>query len=172
MHNFTTNKDTKIFRCIKEFSKSYILTPQLDNDSTAANTDLAKAKLFNNYIHSIFCQNNFVLPDTSDLPVPGKYLDLIHFTVQEVLQALRNLDTNEAGGIDNTPPTVLKHCAFALAVPIHHLFMTSITNGAIPSEWKMHKIIAVCKSVDKSSVKNYRPISLSCILSKVLEKLI
>ena len=53
-----------------------------------------------------------------------------------------------------------------------HLFMTSITSGTIPSEWKLHKITAVPKSGDKTSVKNYRPISLLCITSKVLERLI
>jgi len=57
-------------------------------------------------------------------------------------------------------------------MPIHHLFMTSITSGAIPSKWKMHKIIAVYKSGDKSSVKNYHPILLLCIISKVLDRLI
>jgi len=55
---------------------------------------------------------------------------------------------------------------------MHHLFTTSISCGAIPSEWKLHKIIAVHKSGDKTSVKNYRPISLLCIVSKVLERLI
>ena len=172
IYNFTTNKDTKIFRYIKEFSKSHNLPPELHNDSITANTDLDKAELFNQYFHSIFSQSNFNLPDTSNLPVPGKCLGSIHFTVQEVLEALNNLDPNKASGIDNIPPTVLKHCAFALAIPIHHLFMTSITSGTIPSEWKLHKITAVPKSGDKTSVKNYRPISLLCITSKVLERLI
>ena len=57
-------------------------------------------------------------------------------------------------------------------LPIHHFFMTSITSGTIPSEWKLLKITAVPKSGDKTSVKNYRPISLLCITSKVLERLI
>ena len=43
----------------------------------------------------------------------------------------------------------------------------------MPTEWKMHKIVAVYKSGDKTSVKNYRPISLLiCVTSKVLERLI
>ena len=50
--------------------------------------------------------------------------------------------------------------------------MTSINSGTIPSEWKIHKVIPVHKSGDKTSVTNYCPISLPCIMSKVLERLI
>uniref|UniRef100_A0A1X7UFN3 Reverse transcriptase domain-containing protein n=1 Tax=Amphimedon queenslandica TaxID=400682 RepID=A0A1X7UFN3_AMPQE len=44
--------------------------------------------------------------------------------------------------------------------------------STIPSEWKVHRITPVYKSGDKSLVTNYRPISLLCIASKVLERLI
>ena len=62
--------------------------------------------------------------------------------------------------------------AFALAAPLHHLFITSINNGIIPTERKIHKIVPVYKSEGKMSVKNYRSISLLCSVSKVLEGLI
>ena len=39
-------------------------------------------------------------------------------------------------------------------------------------DWRLHVITPIHKSGDKSSVKNYRPISLLCIISKVLEKII
>ena len=41
-----------------------------------------------------------------------------------------------------------------------------------PSEWKMHRITPIFKAGDRMSVKNYRPISLLCNVSKVLERLI
>ena len=52
------------------------------------------------------------------------------------------------------------------------MFQSSLNSGAIPSQWKLHKIISIFKSGNKTSVKNYRPISLLCITSKVLERLI
>ena len=42
----------------------------------------------------------------------------------------------------------------------------------LPKEWKIHKIIPIFKSGDKSCVKNYRPISLLCCVSKVFERII
>ena len=42
----------------------------------------------------------------------------------------------------------------------------------MPSQWKVHKICPVPKGGDRSDVRNYRPISLLCILSKILESLV
>ena len=56
--------------------------------------------------------------------------------------------------------------------PICHLFISSITSGNIPIEWCTHCIIPIHKSSNKTLVNNYRPISLLCILSKVLERIV
>ena len=42
----------------------------------------------------------------------------------------------------------------------------------IPQEWKVHRIRPILKSGDKLLVSYYRPISLLCVTSKVLEKLV
>jgi len=86
-----------------------------------------------------------------------------------VLDTLDNLNPNKARGI---APVVLKNCAFALASPIHHLFTTCLQSGNLPSEWKTHKTTPVYKSGDKTSVTNYHPILLLCVISKVLERLV
>ena len=67
---------------------------------------------------------------------------------------------------------MLKFCATALYQPIHHLFTLSLLQHYIPVEWRAHCITPIHKSGDRSLVKNYRPISLLCTISKVLEKVI
>ena len=52
------------------------------------------------------------------------------------------------------------------------MFNLSLSTGVIPQEWKVHLVVPVHKSSDRSSVKNYRPISLLCNTSKVLETLV
>ena len=136
-------------------------------------TDFDKTELLNQYFYSVFTQSNFCLPNIFNLAVLENYLDSTHFTEHDVLEALINLNIkNKASGIDNIPPIVLKHCAYALVLPIHHLFTISVNSGTMPAEWEMHKIVAVYKSGDNTSVKNYCPISLLCVVSKVLERLI
>ena len=63
-------------------------------------------------------------------------------------------------------------CAVALYQPIHHLSTLSLSQHCIPEEWHVHRITPIYKSGDRSSVKNYRPISLLCTISKVLERII
>ena len=75
-------------------------------------------------------------------------------------------------GVDCIGSKLLKQCVSALYIPLHHLFSLSIFNHAILSEWKHHSITPVFKSGEKTSVNNYRPVSLLCTASKVLERLI
>lgn len=44
--------------------------------------------------------------------------------------------------------------------------------SCLPNEWKVHRIMPVYKSGNHQNVENYCPMSLLCILSKVLESII
>jgi len=77
-----------------------------------------------------------------------------------------------ACGSDGVGPKVLRSCALALFPVIHHLFSVSLSHCTIPREWKRHCIVPIYKAGDKSSVSNYRPISLLSSMSKVLERLV
>ena len=59
----------------------------------------------------------------------------------------------------------------ALYYPLYHLFIKCLANSTLPSKWQ-HTIIPIYKSGDCAAVNNYRPISLLCIVSKVLERLV
>ena len=93
----------------------------------------------------------------------------ICFDEHEVYDVLISQDCNKAAGIDTICPDILKHCATPLTKPLHHLFCHCISNHDIPSEWRTHIIF---KSSDKHNVANYRPISLLCVISKILESLL
>ena len=90
----------------------------------------------------------------------------------EIFKTLISLDPNKASGIANVGPRILKICAFPLSDPICHLFQQSISQSYLPQEWHTHCVIPIYKSGDKSLVSNYRPVSLLCCISKVLEKII
>ena len=90
----------------------------------------------------------------------------------EVFQTLCGLDPNKTSGVDSICPALLKYCAEPLAAPIQHLFTPSLNSHSLPQEWHTHCIIPVFKSGDRCLIKNYGPISLLCIISKVLEKIV
>ena len=62
---------------------------------------------------------------------------------------------------------VLKNCA--KNIPLSILFSKSYYSGAITDERKAALVVPVHKKGDKSLVFNYRPISLTCIIMKVVE---
>ena len=138
--------------------------------SSVATAEYEKVNLFNKFFHSVFTQSSFNIPPLDQLPQPQSTLSDITITESDVYEGLISLNPVKAMGIDGIGPKILKHCALAPFKPIHHLFVLSITKHCLPTEWHFHLIAPVYKSGDKSSVKNYRPISLLCIISKVLEK--
>ena len=108
----------------------------------------------------------------ASLPAPSLYIDHIQITEEEVYQALTDLHLAKAKGCDNLHPMVLKLCADALTHLFQRTFTTSLSNGTLPAEWKIHKICPIPKSGSPLYVENYRPISLLCIAGKILEKLV
>ena len=52
------------------------------------------------------------------------------------------------------------------------IFQSCINSGKIPDTWKIAHITPVFKKGDKCEPSNYRPISLTYIVSKILEKVI
>ena len=52
------------------------------------------------------------------------------------------------------------------------IYNTSLRTGILPSDWLKAHVSAVFKKGDRALPNNYRPISLTCILCKVLESLL
>ena len=142
-------------------------------NSCNATSDAGKAQLFNTFFHSVFTDSSFSLPNLGTLPIPPSCVCALILSYMEVFDALSSLDPTKASGCDDIgPELIIKHCASALHILLHQLFSLSLSKQSISNEWKYHSIIPIFKSGDKSQVKNYGPISLLCIVSKVLEHLI
>ena len=131
------------------------------------------ANAFNRFFHSTFSTpSDFILPDVSHLPTPSSQMSSIEITESDVFTALSKLDDTKAYGCDEIHPKILKNCTLSVLESVHSLFVTCLSNNTIPAEWKVHKITPIPKKGDLLEVTNYRPISLLCILSKVLESII
>ena len=67
---------------------------------------------------------------------------------------------------------MIQLCGKSIAIPLKLLFKTIIEEGAFPEDWKKRYVVPMHKKESKNLIKNYRPISLLPIFSKVLERLI
>jgi len=169
--NFANSSNPAIYHHIRSFTKSATIPSTMHLDATSANSNISRANLFNQYFYSVFTPPSTTLRHTNITSHPNEINSLV-FTEEEVFSVLSQLDPNKATGIDSISPKILKYCAASLTHPLCHLFNLSLASGVIPQEWKVHLVVPVYKSADRSSVKNYRPISLLCNTSKALETLI
>ena len=89
-----------------------------------------------------------------------------------VMKQLRQLDPYKAAGPDNISPRVLKELADVLAPCLTSLFQLSLDKAVVPQDWKKAIICPAFKKGDRHQPSNYRPISLTCVTSKVLEHIV
>ena len=162
----------KLFKQIKSFTKNVSLPPRVNWNHLSSSDPMEKCELFNRFFNLVFVNSSYSLPDLSCLPIPSHQLNLISFTESDVWTVLASLDPDKANGLDNIGPRLLKQCATPLAAPLSILFNECISQGFVPDDWKIHRMVPVFKSGDKTDVTNYRPISLLSSTSKVLESLI
>ena len=90
----------------------------------------------------------------------------ITVTEDGVLKLLKNIQTAKAPGPDSIPNHVLKECASELAPSITLLFQKSLDTGCLPRDWLNANIAPVFKKGDRHLPENYRPVSLTSVLSK------
>ena len=75
-------------------------------------------------------------------------------------------------GPDNFHPRFLKETVDSIAYPISLLFNKSLSEGKLPQDWKLANVTCIFKSGDKTKASNYRPISITSILCRMLENII
>ena len=93
-------------------------------------------------------------------------------SLKKVIEKLKNLNPDKSCGPDNVHNKVLIGVADAIAVPISLIFKKSYGSGEIPQVWKRANVSPLFKSGSRINTENYRPVSLTCVLCKVLESII
>ena len=59
-----------------------------------------------------------------------------------------------------------------MAKPIAELFTKSLSQGEVPRDWRDASITALFKKGNRSEPGNYRPVSLTSIICKMMESII
>ena len=158
----------KFWSHVKSTTKSTRIPEVISYCGSTASEPLAKATLFNEFFHKQFSG-----PSTYDISIDFRNDDKseIEFSVYRIKPILNSIDINKAQGPDAINGAVLKNCSATLAYPLSKMFHLIYNVGYIPSEWKLSNVVPIHKKDDKSSVENYRPISLTSLVMKVLERI-
>lgn len=116
------------------------------------------------------------IPNTNVSPksfLPGEFLSSIFIeTVSEaeVITIAKNFQSGKATGYDNIPISTIKSTIDIIAKPLTHIINMSFKYGIFPDQLKISRVVPLFKSGDKSTISNYRPVSVLPAFSKIFEK--
>ena len=148
--------------------------PPLTHGGRSLVNDVDKANAFNNYFLSISSldDSNINIPDDNRLFVNDWDLSEIHISIQDVIDQISSINTNKSYGPDGIHPLLIKEGGETLNLLLQRLFNSSLECKKFPLAWKSANVVPLYKKDSKSSISNYRPISLLSTVSKIFEKVV
>ena len=96
----------------------------------------------------------------------------VNFSTDVVEAKLSGLSQYKAAGPDNVHPFILSTFAKFFAVPLSLIFQSSMDVGVVPVDWKCANVTPIFKKGDRSHSGNYRPVSLTSVVCKIMESII
>ena len=107
-----------------------------------------------------------------DYKVPNReFFNFKYVMPEDVIGAIDSI-SSKAEGFDEISITMLKMCLLEIVPVLCHIFDCSLQHGVFPEIWKRAQVIPVPKISIPLQPKDYRPVSIICVLAKVFEKIV
>lgn len=108
-----------------------------------------------------------VSPGEISIPMPE-----VEISREEVEGQLGKLVLGKAAGPDGLHAEIIKPLATVLCEPVAMLFSQCLREGCLPEDWKRSQVVPIHKGGPVEEPANYRPVSLTSVILKVLERII
>ena len=128
------------------------------------------AEIMNQSFKSVFTKETVFAPPEDGKQLKG--IDNITVEREEIKKLLEELNTRKAMGPDEINSWVLNECREGLEEPLWEIINSSLKEGKVPREWKRANIVPIYKGGNKMEPLNYRPVSLTSVVSKLCETII
>ena len=96
----------------------------------------------------------------------------MYFHECDILTAINKLKSNFTLGPDGFPPIFFKQLKHVIALPLTLIYNQLMSVAYVPDTWKMAVITPVFKKGVITDCCNYRPISVTCVTSKIFERVV
>ena len=147
-----------------------------DTSNQLVSDNEVMCEILNEYFGSVFTSEDDInaLPEVKHIfdKDSNHMLSKIELTQDIIASKLSKLKINKAPGVDGIVPRFLVENAEILSIPSLCIYRQSLKSGIVPSDWKKANVTAKFKKRDKSSSSNYRPVSLTSQVCKVLESIV
>ena len=161
-----------ILKAFYSGKKIPLIPPLVINDRLI--TDIrVKANYFNLYFAKQCApiENDSFIPTETNCLCDAAIL-AVDFEDQDILKIIQVLDINKAHGHDNISARMIKISDSSIVKPLSIIFYNSLNSEIFPDNWKGSNIVPVHEKGNKELIKNYCPVSLLPISSKIFERLI
>ena len=146
--------------------------PLQDDHGNVETDDAVQAEMFNKYFASVFEKENdmshYPIEQHNDVPL----LQTVEITELLVKEEIKKLKQHCTPGPDGIANAVLLEACDELARPLTILFKKSLEQSVVPEDWKMANVTPIHKAGNKKLASNYRPISLTSSVCKILETIL
>ena len=170
--NFKNNPKAFYSYISKNTKTKTSIGPLKDGDSETQN-DAEMCDVLNKFFASVF-----TIDDGSELPQFEKVyngetpLKNITISTEDVIKAIGKLSPDTAPGPDNIYSRTLKELVNQVAQPLAMIYNSSLQSGVVVADWKLANVTPVFKKGCKSTASNYRPISLTSVPGKLMERIL
>ena len=134
---------------------------------TMTETDVDKAEALNAFFTSVFTLESLEKIPTFENRLYNTELTDFLITNEEVEKIFKTLKTTKSPGLDGLHP-----CLLVEVEPFQKIFTKSLAEGTLPQHWKEGNITPIFKKDQKLLPGNYRPVSLTSVACKMMEKLV
>jgi len=153
-----------------------VICPLKDNNEQLVSESGVVCEILNDYFGLVFTSEDVVneLSETKcKLRKESDHmLSIVDITRDIVLNKLSKLKSNKAPGVDGIVPKIRVENSAVLSEPLLYIFMKSMECGGVRCDWKKVNVTAIFKKGDKTSPCNYRPVSLTSQVCKILESIV
>ena len=151
------------------WSKVRQLTGRSKSPATACQNSNITADSLNDHYAAISNDFNYEPPDVK-ATVNHRELEscVTEWQIFKILDALKQT----AMGLDRIPAWFLKIGAPFLVKPLTDMFNLSLSTSVVPRQWKTASILPIPKSNHPLQPADYRPISITPVLSRILERIV
>ena len=134
------------------------------------------ASLLNVYFGSVF-----TIEDRTEIPRPASIFQgkvdeggLLNLKIDSriVEKKLQSLKIDKSPGLDGIHQEILFQLRKEISEPLSNLFNHSLQGGRVPIDRKEAGVTALFKKGKKSDVQNYRPVSLTRVVCKIMKSIL
>ena len=118
------------------------------------------------------CTPGIINTDPVPIIVDPLLFDRSLFTELEVVKVCKDINVSKSSSLPNIKSQVLKHAFLSNVSKITKIFNASLTKSVFPQAWKLSTIVPLPKVAQPKTATDLRPVALTPLPGKVLERLV